>query len=259
MNMNQQHVYLDRPDIIEQGTRIIAARTKDASLAVAVQDNLHRAAGGGEPADRGHLVIDGGDPWQIMRVEKIDGKTWLMVDAAGDRLPAIGTPVAACVDPTFRTAKRRLHTLEHMTNAIALRHLPGLVFTQTGIDDDAKAAVIVGTAPNPIETNKVEEIDRVLRSTVLDARPVYFAKAASVDVARRTYGPLFRVNERYSLSGKVRLVIVDGVDVNPCSGCHYDSSDVGPYQLTCIHDPARPERLHLRLESTKAWLYWHAD
>jgi Ser-tRNA(Ala) deacylase AlaX len=257
--MNQQHIYLDRPDITERSTRIIATRRQGITLAVAVEENLHRAAGGGEPADRGCVAVDGQASWPIVRIDKGDGKTWLVVEAPGQEPPAAGAPVLVSVDPAFRTAKRRLHTLEHITNATVLQHLPGLVITQTGIEDDARAAVISAIAPNPVREGDVEKIDREIRSIVLEGHVVRFARATSVDAARKAYGSLFRVNDRHSLSGKVRLVIIEGVDVNPCSGCHYDSSDVGPYRLTGVLDPSRPEHLRIRLESTETWQYWYGD
>lgn len=257
--MNQRHIYLERPDIIEQRTRVIAVRGDGDAVAVALEDNLHRAAGGGEPADRGSVNVEGREPWTVSSIEKVDGKTWLLVNIRNDNAPVAGMPVIASVDARFRTAKRRLHTLEHMTVAIALRKLPGLVVTNTHIEDDASAAVIVGDALEPIVPGQIEEIDSAVRSAVLSGGRVYFVKALSVENARQTYGSLFRLNERYNLSGKVRLVIIEGVDVNPCSGCHYDTTDVGSYSLTRIHDATRPRHFHIRLESTKAWTYWYGD
>jgi len=254
---NQRHIYLERPDITERRTRIIAVRPLGATFALALEDNLHRAAGGGEPPDRGAVRIDDGDAWQVIRIEKVDGRTWLVLDAEGVDPPAVDTPVTVVVDAQFRTAKRRLHTLEHIAAATVLRQLSGVVIEKTAIDDDAHSATILAHTTTPITPGRMEEIDRAIRGAVLDARPVYFTKATSVETARKTYGSLFRVNERYAFSGKVRLVIIDGIDVNPCSGCHYDSSGVGPYRLTA--DLSRSGRLHISLEPTRDWTYWFGD
>ncbi|MEM1272728.1 MAG: hypothetical protein AAGF88_02865 [Pseudomonadota bacterium] len=76
-----------------------------------------------------------------------------------------------------------------------------------------------------------------MRSEVLKGRSVHAAKAKSVEHAESEYGAFFRVSDRHAFRGRIRLICIDGLDVNPCSGLHHRTTDIGPYEVVPEHLP----------------------
>lgn len=250
---SQVHVFLADGSVTSVTTTILDTKSVPDGLALALTDNIFRSAGGGEPADRGGAILAGGTQYKVVRVEKSEGKTWIVLPppAAAEA----GARITASVDAPFRDSRRKLHTLVHIVLAVATRRLPGLVIESAEIADDATNALIVASGQNPVSPVDLVEIDCEARSVVLSARPVLVAKAKSVEDAKAKYDT-FRISERYALTGRLRLIVIDGLDANPCSGIHHSSTDVGAYELTAVWEPTQPNRCGIRLRPTASWTYW---
>jgi len=94
---------LTHPQIAVGETSIVAVQPAADGIAVALGENLFRAAGGGEPADRGELLF-GGDVVPVRRVVKNEGTTWAIAGASGI---GVGQLVTARLDQVHRLRKRR--------------------------------------------------------------------------------------------------------------------------------------------------------
>jgi Ser-tRNA(Ala) deacylase AlaX len=253
--MSQRNVYLSDAAMMQAETTVVAARSAPNGYAVAVQDNLHRPAGGGEPADRGRLILNTGATVAISRVEKADGFTWLILQGQ-DHAVSSGSHVLSCLDIQHRNRKRELHTLIHGTLAVAVRSLPGLSVETADIAADASEALVVGSWSSPVTDQHVADIDREVRSIVLQARPVSIEKAKSIDHARKQFGSMFRLSDRHQLSGRVRLVVIKDLDANPCSGCHFETTKIGAFEMI-RHSEGDPNKFAVRLRRTGCWMYWY--
>lgn len=252
--MRQRNLYMAQPGLLDGETRILAVRRVGDGMAVAVRENLHRPEGGGEPADRGSLALDGGDARPVRRVEKAEGRIWLHVGAqSADALPSIGSRACVHVDAAYRDVKRRLHTLEHIAASIALRALPDFKIAATRIDADSKTAMIAGWMGRAATHDDLNEIDEGVQEVVWAERPVSSVCGLRLAEARKTYGRLFRLNDRDRPAGPARLVVIEDLDANPCSGCHFGTSDVGPYKMTLGHGDRREIQTVFMLELRPIW------
>jgi len=257
--MSQRHLYLTEPGLMAGDTRVLAVRPTPVGLAVAVADNLFRAASADEPADRGMVALPDGGEAPVSAVEKAEGRTWIVLDETLSRDIAPGTPVRTALDAGFRDRKRKLHTLVHAVLAEACRRIPGLVVDETTMTHDAGEAAIRAHAPGPIDEGTLAAVDQSVRALVLAARPVRFERVRSLDEAKARFGPLFRISGRHSLSGRLRVVVIEGHDANPCSGTHFETSDVGAYSMAPDLEATAKGMLSLRLRLTAAWTYWYGD
>jgi len=254
--MSQRHLYLADAAIMQVRTTVLAVREMPDGQAVAVQDNLHRPAGGGEPADRGEIILNDGSAFAVKQVFKIDSHTWVTISGR-DHAIASGMPVVARLDADYRTHKSKLHTLIHVVLAVTVRKLPSFSVEVADISMDAGDALVVGSWSEPVSANQVAEIDAEVRSIVLQSRSVTIEKAKSLDHARERFGTLFRLSDRYQLSGRLRVVHIDQTDANPCSGTHVATTGVGPYEMIRETKDYGINQLAIRLRLTNCWMYWY--
>jgi Ser-tRNA(Ala) deacylase AlaX len=92
-------------------------------------------------------------------------------------------------------------------------------FSALGLMDDAITAAIERTA--------IEVINKDLR---IEAK-VY----KSLNEAAEDNTGIFRVDPSLQLQGKVRIIVVDGFDANPCGGTHVRSlKEIGPPEMRSL-------------------------
>lgn len=104
--------YLEDSYLRELDTEVVACRDGWCRLA----ETLFHPGGGGQPCDRGQLVVDG-EPIQVTAMREDDAGVWH--DAA--RSLRDRQPVRAVLDWPYRHAVMRHHALLHVVNTIALR------------------------------------------------------------------------------------------------------------------------------------------
>ena len=250
---DQKNLFYQFPDKTEITSKIIAARPHFFGTAIAVEENIVRAAGGGEPRDVGKV---NGSP--IQHVEKQEGKTWIAFD--GD--PALYQPdtlVEIELDGDHRDQRRRLHTGVHLAIRCAYNYFDGIRVTEAEIAEDTSSATIKADVPRTIDKEDIAQIDMTMRSTVLKELPVTTNRAKSVDHAEEEYGHLFRVSDRHAFRGKVRLICIEGFDVNPCSGLHHSDSNIGPYEMRADLASGSSGKFEVRLNLSPCWMYWYGD
>jgi len=90
--------------------------------AVALDQTVFYATGGGQPHDTGTLAAVGGNTWQVGNVRKEGDLVWHWVDGEP---PTVGTAVAGTID-----WERRLHLMRTHT---ALHVLCGVIWNEWGV------------------------------------------------------------------------------------------------------------------------------
>lgn len=249
----QNNIFYGEPDLTTISTQVIAARPHHHGVAVALEDNIARAAGGGEPRDIGRIAETA-----IAEIEKKEGMTWIVFNGDPSAL-WMGSTIEVDLDHEHRERRRRLHTAVHLAIRSACNHFGTFHVTEAEIAPDAFSASVTGNVKQLTSITDIALIDRSMRSEVLKARPVTFAKAKSIEHAEKTYGSAFRVSDRHAFRGKVRLVCIDGFDVNPCAGLHHLSSDIGPYEMIRDVKHAADGVFRVRLSLSPTWMYWFGD
>lgn len=213
-------------------------RTCDAAV-VAVDGNrviLDRTVfyptGGGQPGDTGVLRGSDGKEHRVVDTVKADrGIAHVLEEGAA--VPAPGAQVVAAIDWDRRYRLMRMHTCMHV-----LSYVVPLGVTGGSIRDGS--ARLDFDAPEPLDR---EEINRKLNEVIktgaavskrwitdeeLDARPE-LVKTLSVQPPRGT--------------GRVRLVEIDGIDLQPCGGTHLNTIDeIGSVRVRKIEKKGKLNR-----------------
>jgi len=194
--------------------------------------------GGGQPGDTGWLQAADGRRWRVADTRKGEGGCILHKLEEGAEPPAAGEGVTAVIDWERRYAHMRMHTALHLLGSVLRYGVTGgqigaersrLDFdTQDEIDKDAVTEAVnalVG-AGYPVRSSWItdEELDRqpeLVRTLVQPPRG----------------------------AGRVRLLEVAGVDLQPCGGTHVGSTaEIGPLAVTKVESKGRRnKRVYLAL------------
>lgn len=186
--------------------------------------------GGGQPGDTGTLEAADGRRWQVVDTRKGEGGRILHRLADGSTPPASGEQVEAVVDWQRRHLHMRMHTGLHLLGSVLRFGVTGgqvasdrsrLDFdTQDEIDagrvNEALAALV--DADRPVSCRWITDAE-------LDAQPD-LVRTLSVQPPRG--------------AGRIRLLDIDGVDLQPCGGTHVRSTgEVGRLVVTRVENKGR--------------------
>lgn len=225
-------VYRSDSYLRELNTTIQATqRTESGRTALICLDQLFYSGGGGQPPDRGHVVIrDEAYPVQTFQKHKGDVLIVLNSELPFHHEISKGEPVLCVLDWERRYRMMKLHTAQHVL-AAAIRlieptyHTRGMQITVEG--EECTMGFI---SRNPVSARTIDAaLERAFKAMEEDL-PVSAHQHKTIEEARATYGELFR-EPQYNLKGNVRVVFIDRLDANPCGGTHVRSlSEIEPYE-----------------------------
>ena len=210
----------------------IVAVTGDGGIVL--DRTIFYPAGGGQPGDVGALVVDGQSVPVAGTNYGPDRAT--IVHALGPDAPAlaVGAAVEARLDWGLRFARMRAHTALHLLSvALPYPVTGGAVgdgegrldfdIPDAGLDKDEVTARLVGMVARNAGVR-----DRWITDEELDANPG-LVKTMTVKPPRG--------------SGRVRLVEIEGIDLQPCGGTHVRrTGEVGSVAVTAIEKKGRQNR-----------------
>jgi misacylated tRNA(Ala) deacylase len=215
------------------------ARLVGASEAGIVLDRtVFYPLGGGQPGDTGRLVLADGTVLAVIDARKGTGAMGpdevLHVVAPGTAAPAIGSQLRAEIDWERRYRLMRMHTCLHLLSAV----IPGDV--TGGQVGDGKGRLDFNLPDTALERERIEaELNRLIgedhpvsvrwiTDAELDAHPE-LVRTMAVKPPRGT--------------GRVRLLDIKGVDLQPCGGTHVaHTAEIGPVAVTKIESKGRQNR-----------------
>ncbi len=190
--------------------------------------------GGGQPGDTGVLRWAGGEA-RIADTRKGEGHDEVVhVPAEGADLPEPGTKVEAEIDWERRHRLMRMHSCLHLLCAVVTGDVTGgavgdgkgrLDFNlpDTSLDKDHIAAEL-----NRLIAEDHEVRPRWITDKELEASP-QLVRTMSVQPPKG--------------AGKVRLLEIGGVDLQPCGGTHVRrTGEIGPVRIGKIENKGRQNR-----------------
>ncbi|RBP08562.1 misacylated tRNA(Ala) deacylase [Roseiarcus fermentans] len=201
---------------------------------VALDRTVFYPRGGGQPGDQGELIVEGAAPVVIVDTTyDADRKTILHVPADGAALPAPGARVVARIDWERRYKRMRAHTALHLLSvALPYPVTGGSVGDAEGrLDFDCEAPLDKAEVERKL--NELVALDapvalRWIADEELDASPA-LVKTMSVKPPRG--------------SGRVRLVAIEGLDLQPCGGTHVArTGEIGRASVIQIEKKGRLNR-----------------
>lgn len=194
--------------------------------------------GGGQPGDRGILE------WSGSRVEVIDtrrrrsdGAIVHLTTESAERPPA-DTEVAARIDWDLRHRHMRMHTGLHLLGAV-------LKFPVTGGNITAEKSRLDFDMPEGADR---EAVTAELNALIEAAHPV---ESRWIDEADLDPALIRTMSVKPPTGvGRIRLLEIPGVDLQPCGGTHVRRTDeIGRATVTKIENKGKQNRrVHLVLD-----------
>jgi len=200
---------------------------------VRLDRSIFYPTGGGQPGDTGLLRWDGGEA-RIVDTVKADGGDVLHVLAPEALRPEVGTRVHATLDWERRHLHMRMHTALHVMSAVIKGNVTG---GQVGADKSRLDFNLEGEVPTKEwvteEVNKLIALDRpVTQQWVTDEELTSRPELVKTMSVRPPMG-----------AGRVRLLSIEGVDLQACGGTHVArSGEIGRVECIKVENKGKMNR-----------------
>lgn len=227
-------ILLFRDDAYQAETRaVMTGLTSEGGIVV--DRTVFYAAAGGQPGDRGTLVRADGTELLLDTAIYSPTKDVVHIPASGcESLPEPGEAVLLKLDWPARHKRMRMHTALHLLSVALPYPVTGgsigdedgrldFDIPEGGLDkDEITAKIMAMIATGAAVTERWISDDELLANPGL-------IKTMSVKPPMGT--------------GRVRLVEIDGIDLQPCGGTHVRSlAEVGAVQVTKIEKKGQLNR-----------------
>lgn len=194
------------------------------------------ATGGGQPGDAGSLRRADGSEIAIGTTiyDPEDRSRVIHVPLEGQASPEPGETVTAVLDWEKRLKRMRVHTALHLLSVVLPYPVTGgsvgdadgrldFDIPEGGLDKDEVAEKL-----NALVARHADVTERWITDAELDANPG-LVKTMSVQPPRG--------------SGRVRLVAIGDIDLQPCGGTHVrNTAEIGPLAVTAIEKKGKQNR-----------------
>lgn len=200
--------------------------------AVILDRTIFYPLGGGQPGDTGTLTWDGGSV-RVIDTRYDDGGAIRHIVEEGAALPAAGTNVHCALDWERRYRHMRMHTGMHLLGAVLQYGVTGgnISAEKSRLDFDMEDTVdkeAVGEALARLVAEDHPVSHRWISEEELDVQPE-LVRTMSVQPPRG--------------KGSVRLLEIEGVDLQPCGGTHLRSTaEVGALRIGKVEKKGRRNR-----------------
>jgi misacylated tRNA(Ala) deacylase len=211
--------------------RVVAVSERGIEL----ERTIFYPQGGGQMGDTGALVRDSGERIAVADTRKGESPdSVLHVVAAGTAMPAVGENLALEIDWARRYALMRLHTALHVMSCVVVAPVTGgnIAPDKARLDFDIDMSLLdaerITRETNALIERSVATETVWITDDELDARPE-LVKTMSVQPPRG--------------SGRVRLLRIPGIDLQPCGGTHVANiGEIGAIRVLRIRSEGRRNR-----------------
>jgi len=191
--------------------------------------------GGGQMGDVGSLIRADGERIPIVDTRKGDGiDTVLHVPAAPASQPTVGEIVNLEIDWPRRHALMRLHTALHVMSCVVVAPVTG------GNIAPDKARLDFDIDMSLLDAEKIEHATNELIARGVDTETVWITDA-ELDVRPELVKTMSVQPPRGA--GRVRLLKIPGIDLQPCGGTHVRNiAEIGAIRVLRIRSEGRRNR-----------------
>jgi misacylated tRNA(Ala) deacylase len=218
--------------------RVVAAHDGQVEL----DRTIFYPLGGGQPGDTGFLIRDNGERIAIVDTRKgATAGAVAHVIAAGGPLPEVGETVGLEIDWERRYALMRLHTALHVMSCVVVAPVTGgnIAPDKARLDFDIDMNLLdaekIAQGTNELIARGIATETVWITDEELDARPE-LVKTMSVQPPRG--------------AGRVRLLRIPGIDLQPCGGTHVANiAEIGDIRVLRIRNEGkRNKRVEIALK-----------
>lgn len=212
--------------------RCIARVTASSPEGIVLDRTVFYPRGGGQPGDTGRL-IDSGATFEIIDTIHGTGGRILHKTAPDALLPDPGDPVEAEIDWPRRHAHMRMHTALHLLGV-------ALPFGVTGGNITETRSRLDFDLPEPPDKDQVE---KTLNRLIAEDHPVRSFWISESELAARPELVRTLSVRPPSGVGRIRLLEIPGLDLQPCGGTHVNrTGEIGPVRVAKIEKKGRRNR-----------------
>jgi misacylated tRNA(Ala) deacylase len=223
---------LFRDDAYRREAEVLAIES--APGRIVLDSTVFYAQGGGQPGDRGELVLADGSTVAIVNaMYDADRKTILHVPADGAR-PAPGERVTARLDWELRYKRMRAHTALHLLSVVLPYPVTG------GSVGDGEGRLDFDIADAGLDKADITARLNALIATNAEIRTRWITD----DELAANPGLVKTMSVKPPTgSGRVRLVEIVGIDLQPCGGTHVArTGEIGEAFVTEIEKKGKMNR-----------------
>jgi len=190
--------------------------------------------GGGQPGDTGTIAWDGEDGGSVEIVDTRYGEAGIRhIAAEGASLPDPGTPVRLSIDWDRRYRHMRMHTGLHLLGSV-------LQFGVTGGNIGAEKSRLDFDMQDPVDKEAVTD---ALHALVEADHPVSHRWISDAELDAQPELVRTMSVKPPQGAGRVRLLEIEGVDLQPCGGTHLRSTgEVGSVRVSKVEKKGRHNR-----------------
>lgn len=187
--------------------------------------------GGGQPGDTGRIEWDGGSAEVTDTRYGDDGIRHVLADGA--KPPPAGTAITGTIDWDRRYRHMRMHTGLHLLGAV-------LRYGVTGGNIGAEKSRLDFDMQDTVDK---EAVNRELERLVAGDHPVACRWISDAELAAQPELVRTMSVQPPKGAGRVRLLEIDGVDLQPCGGTHLRSTaEVGAIRVSKVEKKGRHNR-----------------
>lgn len=208
-----------------------ATVTASRDGAVELDRTVFYPLGGGQPGDTGTLTWEGGSATVVDTRYGDDGIRHIL--AEGSEAPAEGSTVRAAIDWERRYRHMRMHTGLHLLGAV-------LKYGVTGGNIGAEKSRLDFDMQDTVDK---EAVNADLQRLVAEGHPVACRWISDEELEARPDLVRTMSVQPPKGAGRVRLLEIEGVDLQPCGGTHLKSTaDVGAIRVAKVEKKGRHNR-----------------
>ena len=191
--------------------------------------------GGGQPGDAGILRLEDGRTLRIVEARKgADHEDVVHIPEDDAALPAPGTKVTAEIDWERRHRMMRIHSCMHVLCSIVVGDVTG------GQVGDGKGRLDFNLPDTQLDK---EAITAELNRIVAEDRPLTSRWITEEELAETPELVRTMSVKPPMGAGRVRLMEIEGVDLQPCGGTHVRrTGEIGPVKVAKIENKGRQNR-----------------
>jgi len=234
--MSTDLLFRDDPYLNRATARVVAVHERGIEL----DRTIFYPLGGGQMGDTGGLVRENGERIAIADTRKGAGQESVLHIPAPGALPEVGETVSQEIDWQRRYSLMRLHTALHVMSCVVVAPVTGgnIAPDKARLDFDIDMSLLdarrIEDETNALIARGVETETVWITDEELDARPE-LVKTMSVYPPRG--------------AGRVRLLKIPGIDLQPCGGTHVKNiAEIGAIRVLKIRSEGkRNKRVEIAL------------
>ncbi|MGU9980420.1 alanyl-tRNA editing protein [Phreatobacter sp. HK31-P] len=232
--MPTQFLFRDDAYLTECKATVVAVTETNGAVSVELDRSVFYPTGGGQAGDAGVLILEGAELPVATAVYGETKADIIHVLTPGTAAPVVGAKVIARIDWPSRYARMRMHTGLHLLSVVLPYPVTGgsvgtkesrldFDIPESGLDKDDITARL-----NDLIGKDAAVTERWITDAELEANPG-LVKTMSV---KPPMG-----------SGKVRLVDIAGLDLQPCGGTHVRrTGEIGSLAISAIEKKGKQNR-----------------